>query len=91
VIFKTEPKIEEQIEEKKSMPGKTEKSGPKIQILAEETNFDSMVVEKNVGDKLVEISIEIDSVETMKELDLEISNKDIKLYKAGPERYTSLI
>ena len=74
------------IEEKKNQPSKSEKSGPKIQVLAEETNYDSMVVDKNVTDKLVEISIEIDSVETMKELDLEISNKDIKLYRVSPDR-----
>lgn len=88
VIFKQEQKNEDVIEEKKTQTIKADKSGPKIQVLAEEINFDSMIVEKSITDKLVEISIEIDSVETMKELDLEISNKDIKLYKVGPDRYT---
>lgn len=64
------------------------KQQPKIQVLAEDTNFESMVVDRKSDGKLVEISIEIDSVDSMKELDLVISNKDIKLYRVGPERYT---
>lgn len=90
VIFTQEHKNEDVIEEKKTQTSKVDKSAPKIQVLAEETNFDSMVVKKSITDKFVEISIEIDSVETMKEMDLEISNKDIKLYKVGPDRYTNI-
>lgn len=83
VVFKT-PTIETM--EEKVTEFKPSKPAPKIQVMGEETNFESMVVEKKVASDLIEISIELDMIESLAEVDLDISKTQIRLVKRSPSR-----
>ena len=65
---------------------KPSKPAPKIQVMAEVTNFESMIVEKRVSPDLIEISIELDMIESLAEVDLDISKTQIRLVKRSPSR-----
>jgi hypothetical protein len=62
------------------------KEPPKIQVLAEETNYDSMIVESKSSPELVELGIELDTVESMAEVDLDISKTQILLFRRSNSR-----
>lgn len=81
IIFKKESKLnEETMVESKPVQ---KKEGPKIEVISEEVNYESMVVEKKHSKDSVEISIEVESVESLNEIDLDISSKEIRLIKKG--------
>ena len=81
VIFK--PQSKEEVNEPKAEPLKT-KPAPKIQVLAEETNFEAMILEKKANEETVEMSIEVDVIESLQEVDLDISKHEVRLVRRSP-------
>lgn len=57
------------------------KPKPKIEVIAEATDYEAMVVEKKVTQELIEIGIELDTVDSMAEVDLDISKLEIRILK----------
>lgn len=79
IIFKPNPKEFDPPEP--VMKEEAKQSGPKIEVISEEMNYEAMILEKKLTTDGIEISIEVDSVESLNEVDLDISSKEIKLYR----------
>ena len=87
IIFKPPAQKEAQEEIKKEpFPSKP---APKIQVISEDTNYESMIVESKVDRDCVEISIEVDSIESLNEVDLDISKTEIIPDQKKPYTVTS--
>lgn len=86
IIFKPTQKQQEVMEEKPLPEETKKKASPKIQVLSEEDDYQSMVVGRTVTKELIDMSIEVEAVESLKELDLVISDKDLKLYKVDSKK-----
>lgn len=87
---KKPPEPERKIETKDTIPPLAKKepeiAKPKIEVIAEATDFASMIRSKIATPEKVEISIELEEVEAMAEVDLDISKTCIKIANGKSKR-----
>jgi len=58
------------------------KSKPKIEVVSEVTNYNSMIVENSVKDGKLHYTIELDQIESFASIELDISSTELKITSA---------
>lgn len=80
------PPAETPIEQTKKVE---EKPRPKIEVISEVINYESMIVEKGCSNGEILIVISLEEVQSMSDVDLDISKQKIRVLKRSPSKYSS--
>lgn len=86
VVLKPPIETETPLEQTKKV---VEKPKPKIEVISEVVNYESMIVEKGCSNGEIMIVISLEEVQAMSDVDLDISKQQIRVLKRSPSKYPS--